>query len=295
MKGVMVPLREKKILLVYHSGTGSTKTISEVLSVKLKEKEYEVDLLKVRASPSNHEELLKKDYDFFIFGTPVHTGKPSKTMQEFVERIEKLPQVKRAFLFCTCAVLPADSLRYLHEKLKEKNIIGVGWEIFKSPGADAIAWIPPIFNFLYRQGAYLSTFGKDTPAKIKRIINFIDEVMAKEDVTPNLPPHRWYATTFVLNLAQSLDNILYVPKKKKIHILEDRCVNCKLCIKVCNRGCYTEGEKTPKVDVSNCEFCLGCVHNCPKRAIVWADYMKDLPRLDMKYFKKLKEDMLAQL
>ena len=44
------------------------------------------------------------------------------------------------------------------------------------------------------------------------------------------------------------------------------------------------------IDTDKCEFCLKCVHNCPVKAIIFSEKMKDKLRLDRKFYNKLKKD-----
>lgn len=56
------------------------------------------------------------------------------------------------------------------------------------------------------------------------------------------------------------------PEKAKSHIVNDQCVHCGTCARVCPAdNIIVTKEKVEFLD--HCEGCLGCVHNCPKNAI----------------------------
>jgi len=55
------------------------------------------------------------------------------------------------------------------------------------------------------------------------------------------------------------------------------------------------GEEKPSFNPENCEFCLKCVHNCPKDAIIFSPRMKDKPRLNRSFYRKKKEKLLTFL
>ncbi|MFX1236865.1 MAG: hypothetical protein ACFFAS_20585 [Promethearchaeota archaeon] len=44
----------------------------------------------------------------------------------------------------------------------------------------------------------------------------------------------------------------------------------------------------PTFNPNNCEFCLGCVHLCLKKAIIYSKSIKDRSRLDEKFYKRAK-------
>jgi ferredoxin len=49
-------------------------------------------------------------------------------------------------------------------------------------------------------------------------------------------------------------------------ILNDACIGCGQCEKVCSMGNITMENGKPKWN-HHCEFCMGCLQNCPKEAI----------------------------
>ncbi|MCJ7471194.1 MAG: hypothetical protein MUP02_00050 [Actinobacteria bacterium] len=81
-------------------------------------------------------------------------------------------------------------------------------------------------------------------------------------------------------------------------ILKDRLSShCEVdLLKICpdfdygKRNCWSEGKDFPLINTGKCEFCLKCVHNCPGKAIIFTEKMKDSPRLDKIFYNKLKRD-----
>ncbi len=55
------------------------------------------------------------------------------------------------------------------------------------------------------------------------------------------------------------------PDKAKAHIVNDQCVLCGTCAKICPSNNIVVTDHVEFLD--HCEGCLGCVHNCPKNAI----------------------------
>ena len=55
------------------------------------------------------------------------------------------------------------------------------------------------------------------------------------------------------------------PDKAKAHIVNDQCIHCGTCAKICPSNNIVVTDHVEFLD--RCEGCLGCVHNCPKNAI----------------------------
>ncbi len=112
----------KKILIIYHSGSGSTRTISEIFKEKLS-KLYEVYMIQVNPD-FNYQGI--SDSDYLLFGFPTYHCEPSTSMLEFVEKIPLSKTPKKAFVFTTCGLYTGNCLRILIKKLIQKNIFNGG-------------------------------------------------------------------------------------------------------------------------------------------------------------------------
>lgn len=53
-------------------------------------------------------------------------------------------------------------------------------------------------------------------------------------------------------------------------VVTDACIRCGICTKVCPRGNWRLGEKKAETS-GECDYCLSCIHNCPRKAIQFAD------------------------
>ena len=60
-------------------------------------------------------------------------------------------------------------------------------------------------------------------------------------------------------------NDKYMNKAVKLFYINQNCNGCKICGKVCPMGNIIVVDN-PKY-YNKCEFCLSCIHNCPKKAI----------------------------
>ena len=58
----------------------------------------------------------------------------------------------------------------------------------------------------------------------------------------------------------------------KIHIDQDKCVNCGVCSKKCKASCIDI--KNHKIDYTRCVVCADCIDNCAKKAISFSHIRK---------------------
>jgi len=275
----MMKSKEKKILIIYHSGSGSTKTISEVFKEKLSQF-YKVDLLQARFD-FNYQRLF--DYDFFVLGFPTYHCAPSNSMLEFVNKIPEVNPSKNAFVFTTYGLYTGNSLRIFTKKLFQKRIITIGYAQIRGPASDGVLLFPSFISSMFR-------YEKRAKQKIERFVVEIRKLINSPTSKLKVPRYKWYV--LINNLFKYFGETQYNKYKDRLHILEDRCINCNLCVKSCINGCWTEEENHPSFNPTNCEFCLKCVHNCPEKAIVFSDNMKDKPRLNGKFYRNLKQELI---
>ena len=107
----------KKTLIIYHSGSGSTKTVSQVLREKLS-KSFKTKLLEVNLK-FNYQILL--DYDFIVFGFPTYHCEPSTTMMDFLKQMPVFNKPLKSFIFTTFGLYPGNSLRIFIKLIITEN------------------------------------------------------------------------------------------------------------------------------------------------------------------------------
>lgn len=52
----------------------------------------------------------------------------------------------------------------------------------------------------------------------------------------------------------------------KVYIVNDACVRCGICAKVCPANNITITDEGVQF-IDRCEFCYACLHNCPQNSI----------------------------
>lgn len=173
----------KKILLLYFSGSGSTKMISEVLEIKLKSKNYQVDLIEI--TPSLNQKVID-NYDFFILGVPTYNGHPPKTVLNFIEKVQYQNNSKRVFLFATYGLYVVNNLRIVAKNLFKKNIRTVGNTGFRGPASDGVLLFPSWIKFMF-------IYEKNIKTKINLALKNIDLLFNNKTAKTKIPCYKWYA------------------------------------------------------------------------------------------------------
>ncbi len=270
-----------KVLVLYHSGSGSTKLISEVLSEKLSGT-CEVDLLKISKN-FDYQQLV--NYDLLIFGFPTYSCQPSLSMKEFVEKTPPFQKQVKAFVFTTCGLYTGNALRILIKQLYKKNLVSIGNLQIIGPASDGALLFPKLTKIIFQ-------YEKNVCVKIKKAVNKITDALNSSEPKLQIPAYKWYVP--LNDILLYFGELTYKKYKDKMHIIEERCVNCNICVNNCPRNCWESGEKIPTFDPQDCEFCLKCIHNCPQNAIIFSDKMKDNQRLNISFYNGLKKKMFEK-
>ena len=74
--------------------------------------------------------------------------------------------------------------------------------------------------------------------------------------------------------------------------VQGRPLRCYL-ITICS--CFSSTGATPVFNPVDCEFSLGCVHQCPQNAIVFSKRQMQRPRLNRKFYTRAETEIQSQL
>lgn len=204
-----------KILILYFSGVGATKQIAKMMANQLSD--YEVEIYSV-------EEKVFKDfscYDALIIGTPTHHAEPAQFLMNYIEFIPVQIQQIPTFVFNTKGLASCHTNRILAAKLHSKNLVTIYDADYMAPASDGSLFVPQIKRFF--------RFEKDIKGKVKQdCTHFLQLVLTQTDkVKAKLPRIRF--SPFI-NAPNKLGSRFV---KMNIHLHQDACIKCNLCIRRC--------------------------------------------------------------
>ncbi len=271
---------KEKILILYHSGAGSTKFTSEMLASQLKA-DFDVTVRHI-----NFDFDYKKlySYDLLVFGFPTYHCEPSTSMMDFINQIPKLNKQINIFFFTSYGLYTGNSLRIFYHALKIRKFNILGCHQFKSPASDGVLMLSSRIKYMFR-------FEKNYTKHIKKIIAQIKNHQTKSNTRK--PLYKWYVP--LNELAKYFAKKTYDKMRDNMYIVVDDCINCALCVELCERKCWTSGMKSPSLNTENCEFCLECIHKCPQKAIIYSKKMRAKPRLDKIFFSAKRKKYINEL
>ncbi len=267
---------KKSILILYHSGAGSTKTIAEIYYKKLYT--HFTDIISIHLD-YDYEKLLS--YDFLIFAFPTYHCSPSGSMMAFIKDMPVFEKTKKAFVFTTCGLYSGNALREFIKKCSSKNLNINGYAVYRAPATDGALLLPSIpFMFHYE---------KNIAYKIKEDIKKIEGMMKSDKEQSDCPPFKLYT---ILNYP---NKILGKAFKHKLKLLRECCVKCNKCVNNCIQKCWSVTEAYPEYKIEQCEFCFRCVHHCPNGAIILSPKTRRKTKLDEKFYKNLQEKIIQKV
>ena len=239
-----------KILILYFSGVGATQKVAEMIAKSLSG--HEVSIYSV-------EEKVIKDfscYDALIVGTPTHHATPAQFLIDYIDNMPRQSQQVPTFVFNTKGLAACHTNRILAKKLHSKGLVTIYDADYLAPASDGSLFLPQIKRFF--------RFEKHIALKITQDCTHFLQLLhtQKEKVTAKIPPFRF---STVINAPNKFGSRFV---KMGIHLHQDACTKCSLCIKSCPYHAFTKDEQGfPVVIKKECTNCYRCVHHCPTRAL----------------------------
>ena len=239
-----------KILILYFSGVGATEKIAKMMAKELSN--HEVNIYSV-------EEKKIKDlssYDALIIGTPTHHTEPAQYLMNYIDKIPVQNQQIPTFVFNTKGLASCHTNRILARILHSKKLLTIYDADYVAPASDGSLLAPKIKRFF--------RFEKGIEIKVAQDCNnFLQLVQSqKGNVIAKIPTIRF--STFI-NAPNKLGSRFV---KMSIHLHQETCIKCNLCIKDCPYNAFNiDDEGFPVVIKKKCTNCYRCVHQCPTQSL----------------------------
>lgn len=256
-----------RTLILYHSGVGSTKFVATLIAEELSACDLIVDIYSIE---EEHPSL--NDYDFLCIGFPTYHASPSTSITNFINHLPKLTAEKPTFIFTTCGLYSANTLRIFSKQCLTKNLIPVYHNSYRGPASDGTLLFPSL--------TFMQTFQKKIAKTIKRDVARFLEVSKK--TVADTPNFKLYA---FLNFPNKLGGQFFVPN---IYLNKEACIRCKKCVLNCPHNCFTyDVQNFPVYQKQQCESCYRCIHHCPKQALNISKKNAPKKQLNHTFFKNI--------
>jgi len=241
-------------VIVYQSSTGNTRLGVEVMKAELASRSQACEAIHVRdATPAD---LAR--FEVVGIATAVYAFQPAKNVQSFLRTLPDLTG-KAAFAFCTCAAVPANTLRTIVAALEARGAAVLGTHLMI--GEDS--W-PPL-----RLGPLTPGRGRPNAADLSAVRKFAQELTSRFEVFRSgetlLPPSHGKRSLFFHAVSKLIPRyglrLIMLGK----HVAKPKCTKCGKCVELCPTRAI---ELDPYPVFSRaCMGCYGCVNMCPERAI----------------------------
>ena len=244
-----------KILICYFSGTGNTQKVAEKYAACLEEPGNNVQTISIdglmggKLLPQEFVEQLT-DTDVLGIGYPVHAFNAPEIVHKFVKRIPKSATTKPAFLFSTSGEplkLNNASTVKLRHVLKRRHYDVTNEYHYCMP-----------YNIMFRHS---QTMAYDMWTTADKLIPLDAQEIASGT------RHR-LKRVFCGGLFSWLMRCEHWGGRLngKQYKVNDACVQCGQCVKICPTGNITVVDGKFKFG-NKCLMCMRCAHLCPKNAI----------------------------
>lgn len=238
-----------KILILYFSGVGATKKISEMIKLHI-EKSYDVEMY----SFENADTIDIEQYDVLVIGTPVYHAAPARMVTNYFNKIRKLKRKMPTYIYNTRTLYSCNTNRKLAKQLKEKNIFIIMDREYKSPASDGTLMFPFIKSFF--------NFSENIEEKVKLDCEKFISLLKIEEKQEYIPYFRFSSILNALNML--FGQLITV----KIYLHNVKCIKCGKCIRECPyNALYKNDLLYPEFIKKNCENCYRCIHHCPVKAL----------------------------
>jgi len=238
----------KNIRIDYHTGTGGSKLVAELLAEELKNNNINVEVNRIfRAQIDGISEISNIDYYILIF--PVHSFCAPKPVYEWVEHLAG-NRCKTALIGVSGGgnVLSNSASRHKTVKLLKKSNFNVILE--------EMIQMPNNWMGVPGKEKYIHILSK-LPNKIDTISQAILSEKKQRKIV--------YWIDYLISALGEVEKKSTAKFGNRIQVL-DTCTGCGYCAKNCCSSNIQIENKKPTFG-NRCDMCLGCIYNCPQKAL----------------------------
>lgn len=245
-----------KTRIIYFSGTGNTKYLSGKLGESMEVITGDnVEVISI-------EEALNTEVEsqpiMLGLGYPVYDYKPPQVFVKMLEKYLRKQEVIGAFIFGTYATAALDANAHMMKLLDDKGIPVYGQTTFKAPGAISYLYVHKHNPLANKQRIFSTNIREQVKAFAESVQKHIIKDLSLVPIKFNKLNH--YHQQFSNAL---FGNLFYKGLK-----VSEGCTGCGVCTKLCPvDNLRLLVDKVQIIDGDQCEHCLKCVVNCPKKAI----------------------------
>ncbi len=237
-----------KVVILYFSGTGNTKIISELFNKEFSQKGCLVDCISLEKIIPEKFDFDK--YDLIGLGFPVHAWDAPEIFYDFINQIPPVDS-KKVFLYKTAGdpFLNGGTTLKIRKILKKAGYNVFYETLFAMPANIFLRYDDRLIKQLYNAAV------KMIPEEVSAILKFTKQIYSSNFIFDTL--------IYLVSRFESVGSKLF---GKNLETLSS-CTMCGKCISDCpvQNIQKSDGKITFS---SNCILCMRCLKNCPVQAIV---------------------------
>lgn len=243
-------------MILYFSGTGNSKYVSEVIG-----KITNDTIVSVNEILKNKSNGIQNSDKPFVFVCPTYAWRIPKVFEEFIKNTT-FTGTNKAYFILTCGTETHNALHYVKNLCKEKNMILSG------------------FSSIIMPENYIAMFDapdkKEADTIIKTAfpqITALGDQIKREEILPEEVVSK--KSKFISSVVNPLFYKACVSAKG--FYATDRCINCGKCKNLCPLNNVEMNNQKPSWG-KNCTHCMACICGCPTEAIEYKTKSIGKPR-----------------